>query len=70
MAEVLQKPFGAKGKCIETAAGQTRRADQPTLTEKHVHRLRSFKSTEVQEAPGSQENMGPWYIGKTIADIF
>ena len=50
--------------------GKTARISRPTLTDKHVQTLRSEQISTRQESKGPDGDTGPWYIGKTVADIF
>ena len=70
MAGFLKRLLGGKDKHGANVAGGTKKVDKPVVTGKHVQTFKSLKSSKAQGSPRQEGDTGPWYIGKTVADIF
>lgn len=54
----------------EGGVGKTKKASRPGATGKHVRVIPSEQMTARRRREGSDADTGPWFIGKTVADIF
>ena len=67
---LFRRLFGAKKDHAEPTADQTVRVNRPAATGEHVGTLDSLKTSNARKMPEPEGDAGPWYIGKTVADIF
>jgi len=70
MTGFLKRLFSGKDKNGADVAGGTKRINKPAVTDKHVQSLQSFRTSKPRGSEEPDTDTGPWYIGKTVADIF
>ena len=70
MAGFLKRLFGGKDKHSVDVAGRTKRTGRLAVTGKHVQTLQSLGTSKPRGSEEPDTDTGPWYIGKTVADIF
>jgi serine/threonine protein kinase len=73
MAGFLRRLFGGGEKEPpggSSDAGETGKVQQPAATGERVRAIASGQLSVPRKGKGTDGDTGPWYIGKTVADIF